>query len=102
MSLAVLRIAGRRLADDLSGQADPRSLVLAIPRRGAVVARQVALRLRLHVDVLPVTPIVVAGPSGVEATAGALAMWGTPVLDDDLRRHLEVDDDGVATALALA
>lgn len=87
--------AGRRLADGLthhSGRADV--VVLALPRGGVPVAREVADRLEAPLEVLVVRKLGVPGHE--ELAMGAIASGGARVLNNEVllagglsRRELE-------------
>jgi predicted phosphoribosyltransferase len=90
--------AGERLADalsDLAGRAG--SVVLAIPRGGVVVGREVAARLGAELDV--VIPRKVGAPRNPELGLGAVAP-GVRVLDERLIRELGVGDDYLEREIA--
>jgi len=84
--------AGRRLAELLSRTVPDRdSVVLALPRGGVPVAREVAWALGLPLDVLIVRKIGVPGHE--ELAMGAVASAGTIVRNEDVLRSLEIDDE---------
>lgn len=83
------RVAGERLAEDLTDLAGERPVVLGIPRGGVVVAAVVADRLGAPLDV--VIPRKLGAPGNPELGLGAVAE-GVQVLDDRLVRALGVDD----------
>jgi putative phosphoribosyl transferase len=75
--------AGQRLAAALSRYAEhPGGLVLAIPRGGVVVGREISLRLRLPLDVLLTRKIGAA--ENPELAIGALSETGYLHLNEDL------------------
>ncbi|MBV9269589.1 MAG: phosphoribosyltransferase, partial [Candidatus Eremiobacteraeota bacterium] len=84
--------AGRRLAELLSRTVPDRdSVVLALPRGGVPVAREVAWALGLPLDVLIVRKIGVPGHE--ELAMGAVASSATIVRNEDVLRSLEIDDE---------
>lgn len=81
--------AGRRLADGLRGYAaDPKVLVLALPRGGVPVAYEVAEALGAPLDVFLVRKLGVPGQE--ELALGAIASGGVRVLNEDLVRGLRI------------
>jgi putative phosphoribosyl transferase len=84
------RELGERLADEYAGRPDV--LVLALPRGGVVVGRQVADRLGTPLDVLVVRKLGFPGQS--ELAMGAIASGGVRVLNEVL-----LDQTGVSQAL---
>ncbi|MFF7735812.1 MULTISPECIES: phosphoribosyltransferase family protein [unclassified Streptomyces] len=95
------RQAGEELAETLrtrqrKGQlADP--LVLALPRGGVAVAREVAAALDAPLDVLVVRKI--GAPHQEELGVGAMAGDEVPLLDEDTLRHLGIDEDALAPVI---
>ncbi|HSD82858.1 MAG TPA: phosphoribosyltransferase family protein [Anaerolineae bacterium] len=82
--------AGRQLADvlsDLRDQPDP-LVVLAIPRGGVIVAREVARALHAPIDICLTHKI--GAPGNPELAIGAIADDGTTVLDQMLIHALQV------------
>jgi len=80
--------AGKQLAValiDLCDQPDP-VVVLAIPRGGVVVAREVARALNAPLDVCLTHKL--GAPGNSELAIGAVAEDGTTLLDHDLIKHL--------------
>lgn len=71
---------GRRLAEQYGGRADV--LVLALPRGGVVVGKEVAAALGAPLDVLVVRKLGFPGQD--ELAIGALASGGVQVLNDAL------------------
>jgi putative phosphoribosyl transferase len=95
------RDAGRRLADhpDLAkyaGRGD--AIVLALPRGGVPVAREIAKALKLPLDVFVVRKLGVPGHE--ELAMGAIASGGTRVIDEGLVRRLELDEETIARVAA--
>jgi putative phosphoribosyl transferase len=78
--------AGRVLAERVAalGLTDP--VVLALPRGGVPVAREIAARLGVPFDVLVTRKI--GCPGQPELGVGAIAEGGEPVFDADLLRRL--------------
>jgi predicted phosphoribosyltransferase len=68
-----LKLAGRELAVRLVSRGYARTLVLAIPRRGAIVGRSVALGLIAPMD-LALASKVAVGDDGLERRIGAIAL----------------------------
>jgi putative phosphoribosyl transferase len=73
------RDAGRQLAAELSGLADARPAVLALPRGGVPVGFEVARALRAPLEILAVRKL--GAPRNPELAVGALAEDGTGILD---------------------
>jgi predicted phosphoribosyltransferase len=84
------RELGERLAEKYTGRQDV--LVLALPRGGVVVGREVADRLDAPLDVLVVRKLGFPGQS--ELAMGAIASGGVRVLNEAL-----LDQTGVSQAL---
>ena len=84
------RELGERLAETYAGRQD--MLVLALPRGGVVVGREVADRLDAPLDVLVVRKLGFPGQS--ELAMGAIASGGVRVLNEAL-----LDQTGVSEAL---
>jgi putative phosphoribosyl transferase len=81
--------AGRQLAAALSAYMGRSGvLVLALPRGGVPVAREVAMSLGAPLDVLPVRKLGV--PGHAELAMGAIAAGGVEVLTGDLIRDLGI------------
>ena len=84
--------AGQQLAVallDLRHQPDP-IVVLAIPRGGVIVGREVARMLTAPLDVCLTHKL--GAPNNPELAIGAVAEDGTTILDHDLITHLFVRD----------
>ncbi len=82
--------AGRQLAEaliDLRDRPDP-IVVLAIPRGGVVVAREVARALHAPLDICLTHKI--GAPGNPELAIGAVADDGTTILDEFLSHSLQV------------
>jgi putative phosphoribosyl transferase len=82
--------AGKKLASELIDLAGTNSLVLAIPRGGAVVGYEVAHALRVPLDVI--IPRKIGAPHNSELAIGAVTEDGTIILDDKLVHYLEVPE----------
>lgn len=74
------RDAGRRLAAALDHLRDQNPVVLAVPRGGVVVGREVAERLGALLDVI--VPRKLRAPYNPELAIGAVAEGGASVLDE--------------------
>lgn len=83
--------AGRRLADRIPPGAEV--VVLAIPRGGVPVAREVARRLGAPLDIVALRKL--GAPGNPELGIGAIAGDGTRVLDERLVRMLGVSESYV-------
>jgi putative phosphoribosyl transferase len=95
------RDAGRRLAEhpDLAkyaGRDD--AIVLALPRGGVPVGYELAKALKLPLDVFVVRKLGVPGHE--ELAMGAIASGGTRVIDEELVRRLELDEETIARVAA--
>src|SRR6266487_7122209 len=84
------RILGARLqrlsADPASGLRPDRMAVLALPRGGVPVGREVSAALRVPLDVLVTRKI--GYPLQPELGVGAVAEGGEPVFDEEMLAHL--------------
>ena len=86
------RDAGRKLAQKLmthAGQSN--AVVLALPRGGVPVAYEVALALRVPLDIFIIRKLGLPGRE--ELALGAIASGGVRVLNGDLIRMLSVPDE---------
>ncbi len=84
--------AGRQLARALGFLGGDRSvLVLAIPRGGVPVAREIADSVGAPLDVIIVRKI--GAPGNPELAVGAVTQDGDPVIDRELVRTLRVPED---------
>src|SRR2546429_63803 len=81
------RLLGERLGP-LAGRGDV--VVLALPRGGVPVAREVARALGAPLDVFLVRKLGLPGQP--ELAMGAIASGGTRVLNEELVRELRLDD----------
>ncbi|GGY06726.1 phosphoribosyltransferase [Streptomyces djakartensis] len=95
------RQAGGELADILRTRqhegALPRPLVLALPRGGVAVAREVARALDAPLDVVVVRKI--GAPFQEELGVGAMAGDEVPLLDQDALRHLGLSEAALAPVI---
>jgi putative phosphoribosyl transferase len=101
MSITFLnrRDAGRQLAVKLqSCAADPRILVLGLPRGGVPVAYEVARTLHAPLDVFVVRKLGVPGHR--ELAMGAIASGGVRVLNTDVINSLRINRDAVESVAA--
>lgn len=81
--------AGRQLAAELSYLAGrPKLIVLALPRGGVPVAREVATALRAPLDLLVVRKLGVPGQE--ELAMGAVASGGVRVINTELVTALDI------------
>ena len=84
--------AGKKLAQKLSAYSErPNGLILALPRGGVPVAYEVALSLRIPVDIFIVRKLGVPGRE--ELAFGAIASGGVRVLNGDVVRILSIPDE---------
>src|SRR5881296_767353 len=82
--------AGRQLAAGLTEYANrPEVLVLALPRGGVPVAHEVAVHLRVPLDVFIVRKLGV--PGHPELAMGAIAPGGVEVLNHDVIQDLGIE-----------
>ena len=92
------RQAGEELAETLRARqregALPEPLVLALPRGGVAVAREVAAALGAPLDVLVVRKI--GAPHQEELGVGAMAGDEVPLLDEDALRYLGIGEAALA------
>lgn len=82
--------AGRALGDALAELDPPNPLVLALPRGGVPVAREVAARLRAPLDVLVVRKLGV--PYQPELAMGAVSEGGAVVRNEEVIGAAGVDE----------
>ncbi|MFB6124389.1 MAG: phosphoribosyltransferase [Halanaeroarchaeum sp.] len=87
--------AGRRLAERLRAEEVSVNLVLAIPRGGLPVGREVADAFEVPLDVVAAKKI--GAPHNPELAIGAVAADGSVWRNDDLIRQLGVDEAYVET-----
>ncbi|WP_432118099.1 phosphoribosyltransferase [Streptomyces sp. bgisy032] len=95
------RHAGEALAEALRARRSEGALtdpvVLALPRGGVAVAREVAAALHAPLDVLVVRKI--GAPFQEELGVGAMAGDEVPLLDHDILRHLGIDEAALAPVI---
>jgi putative phosphoribosyl transferase len=91
--------AGLVLARELAGYAgDPDTIVLALPRGGVPIGYEVALRLRVALDVYVVRKLGLPGRE--ELAMGALAGDGTCVIDRRLIASVGVSQESFDSVIA--
>lgn len=90
--------AGRALAAELVTRDLPSALVLALPRGGVPVAREIANALGAPLDVVVVRKLGV--PWQRELAMGAIAGGGFQIVDDDLVRELRVSREEIEATIA--
>jgi predicted phosphoribosyltransferase len=78
--------AGRRLAAALLHLRDRRPFVLAVPRGGVIVARQVSDALQAPLDVI--VPRKLRAPFNPEMAIGAVAEGGAVYVDEEIARGI--------------
>jgi predicted phosphoribosyltransferase len=83
------RDAGRQLAERLLSLAPEEPVVVALPRGGVPVAREVALALEAPLDILAVRKL--GAPHNPEYGIGAVAEDGTRVIDPEAIAVLGID-----------
>ncbi len=86
MTFADRRDAGRRLAAALDHLRDRRPYVIAVPRGGVVVAREVAAALQAPIDVI--VPRKLRAPYNPELAVGAVAEGGAVFIDEEIARGI--------------
>lgn len=86
MTFADRRDAGRRLAAALDHLRDRRPYVIAVPRGGVVVAREVAASLQAPIDVI--VPRKLRAPYNQELAVGAVAEGGAVFIDEEIARGI--------------
>jgi predicted phosphoribosyltransferase len=84
MVFADRRDAGRRLAAVLEHLRGRRPVVMAVPRGGVVVGREVAVRLQAPLDVI--VPRKLRAPFNPELAIGAVAEGGAVFLEEETAR----------------
>jgi putative phosphoribosyl transferase len=89
--------AGVKLARALEHTRAARPLVLAIPRGGVPVAREVARALNAELDVIVARKL--GAPGQRELALGAVAADGTVYINDELREAVGASDAAVARTL---
>lgn len=88
--------AGEILAGMLDDYHESDALVLGIPAGGLPVAAEVAIRLGLALDVMPVNKILF--PWTTESGFGAVAFDGTQWINKQLGTHYRLDEEMIKTA----
>ena len=83
--------AGRKLGQSLRHLADEHPLVLGLPRGGIPVAYEVAQALQAPLDVFIVRKLGV--PGHVELAMGAIASGGVRVLNEDVIRIYDIQQE---------
>ena len=90
---------GRRLVRELSKYADRNdTVVLGLPRRGLVVAFEVARALGVPLDVFLVRKL--GAPGHEELAVGAIASGGVTVLNEDVVRALDLTQGQIEAVAA--
>jgi putative phosphoribosyl transferase len=82
--------AGQLLAAALSAVSYPQGVVLGIPRGGLIVAREVAHRLNLELDIILARKL--GAPFDPELAIGAVTEQGQFYLDKELAGRLRADE----------
>jgi len=90
MHFTTRKEAGKKLAQELTDKIGNKSIVLGLARGGMPVAREIAKKLNLELDVIVVRKI--GSPMQPEYGLGALSEAGTLVLDKDRMSGLSKDD----------
>ncbi|MBH0122735.1 phosphoribosyltransferase [Rhodococcus sp. HM1] len=86
--------AGRRLARSVGHLRDAKPVILALPRGGIPVAREVARELDAPLDVLVVRKLGV--PWQPELAMGAIAEGGARILNEEVLRRGRIGEDSLA------
>lgn len=87
--------AGRHLASKMDRyRGDPHAVLLALPRGGVVVAREVALSLGLPLDC--VVSRKIGAPLNPECAIGAITEDGEVVFDEEAVRTLDISQEFLA------
>lgn len=86
--------AGRRLARSVGHLRDAQPVILALPRGGIPVAREVARELGAPLDVLVVRKLGV--PWQPELAMGAIAEGGARILNEEILRRGGIGEDSLA------
>src|SRR3989338_2562643 len=98
MTFADRADAGRQLAEKLLKHAYTRPLVLALPRGGVPVGREVARALKAPLDTLVARKI--GAPFNPEWAVGAIAPHDVVILDDDAMKSASVSRLAVEGTIA--
>ncbi|MGQ0656795.1 MAG: phosphoribosyltransferase [Chromatiales bacterium] len=88
--------AGEILASMLEARDNTDAFVLGIPAGGVPVAAEIARRLYLALDVLPVSKLLL--PWNTESGFGAVAFDGTEWINEDMARYYRLNKQMVAEA----
>jgi putative phosphoribosyl transferase len=80
--------AGKKLAKELKKYAGKNIIVLAIPRGGVIVAKEIAKELNSKLDLI--VPRKIGAPWERELAIGAVAQDGSLVLNEDLIKELGI------------
>ncbi|HUV42471.1 MAG TPA: phosphoribosyltransferase [Patescibacteria group bacterium] len=84
--------AGKKLAEKLKDFQDSQDLiVLAIPRGGLVIGKQLSLVLNCPLDILVTKKI--GAPNNSELAIGAVGITGEPVINEELTSRLGIDKE---------
>jgi len=92
--------AGEVLADMLAEYRDSDALILAIPAGGVPVAEPIARQLRLPMDVLVASKVLL--PWTTEAGYGAVAFDGSVWINPDYVAHYDLSEETVEAGVAAA
>lgn len=90
--------AGRQLAEQLSALAAAHPVVVALPRGGVPVAREVASKLGAPLEILAVRKL--GAPHNPEYGVGALAEDGTYVVDSEAAQLLGISNGDLDAIVA--
>lgn len=82
--------AGKRLAEKLMKFKGENPIILAIPRGGVVVAREIAIALGVELNLI--IPRKIGAPHNPELAIGAVTEDGSAILDQDLISYLNVSE----------
>lgn len=88
--------AGEILAGMLQDYHGSEALILGIPAGGVPVATEIATRINLEFDVMPVSKILF--PWTTESGFGAVAFDGTVWINDDIVKHYDMDKETIKVA----
>jgi len=83
--------AGKKLAKELEKYKAEKPIVLAIPRGGVIVAKEIVKELNSKLDL--VIPRKIGSPWEKELAIGAVAQDGSLVLNESLIKELEVPQE---------
>lgn len=82
--------AGKQLAEKLMKFKGENPIILAIPRGGVVVAREIVIALRVELNLI--IPRKIGAPYNPELAIGAVTEDGSTILDQDLITYLNVSE----------